>query len=280
MIGGLRTRGVIKTGSKKNPLISIITVVFNGEKYLEQAILSVAQQTYKNIEYIIIDGGSKDKSTEIIKNHEDVIDFWISEKDRGIYNAMNKGIKLSRGDFIGFVNSDDYLYKDTILKLANAIKNDSIDYSVGPVDIISQNKKFKETALVLPDFLNKERFIFNMATHHLSFYVSRKIINEIGHFDENFKIRSDYDMTINVMSLSKKYFKFIESVGAFREGGISGSYKTYLESFHILRKHDITLLKITLNIVPSLIKVFINKNLPLVFVKWLREKFSSGRYSR
>ena len=82
MIGGLRTRGVIKTGSKKNPLISIITVVFNGEKYLEQAILSVAQQTYKNIEYIIIDGGSKDKSTQIIKNHEDVIDFWISEKDK------------------------------------------------------------------------------------------------------------------------------------------------------------------------------------------------------
>lgn len=276
--GGLKTKGIIKNNTEDKPLISVITVVLNGEKYLEESILSVVKQTYNNIEYIIIDGGSTDRSINIIRKYEHLIDYWISEKDNGLYNAMNKGITLSKGELIGFVGSDDYLYLDTIEKLANASKLQTIDYTVGPVDLIKKNGQSKEKALILPNFLENNRFIFDMATHHLSFYVNKKIISKVGNFDENFKIRSDYDMAIGVMSISKKYYCFLDSVGAFREGGVSGSYSSYFESFYILRKHDISILKCILNIFPSLAKVFIIKNFPPFIVNWLRKKFYSGRF--
>lgn len=276
--GGLRSKGIIKNSSKIKPLISVVTVVLNGKKHLEEAISSVIKQTYENVEYIVIDGGSTDGTIDIIRKYDDFIDFWISEKDSGLYNAMNKGITLSRGDFIGFVGSDDYLYLNSLEKIAKAVEKQSIDYTVGPVDIINENGKLVEKILVLPNFLSKNRFIFDMATHHLSFYVSRKIINDIKFFDESFKIRSDYDMAIKVISKSKKYYSFIESVGAFRKGGISGSYKSYFENFYILRKHGISIFKSILNIFPSLIKVFIINNFPSPIIKLLREKFSSGRF--
>tara|TARA_A100001011_G_C14126243_1_gene763451 strand:+ start:101 stop:961 length:861 start_codon:yes stop_codon:yes gene_type:complete len=278
--GGLRVKGIFKQSDNLKPLISVITVVVNGEKYLEKAILSIAEQTYDNVEYIIIDGGSTDGTLDIISKHEGLIDFWISEKDSGLYNAMNKGIKLSKGDFIGFVGSDDFLYKNSLEKLAKVAKNENIDYTVGPVDIIDDSGKLIEKILVLPNFLSKKRFIFDMATHHLSFYVNRKIIDKVGNFDESFKIRSDYDMTINVISASKKKFNFIDSVGSFREGGLSGSYKSYFESFSILRKHKVSMLKSIFNILPSLIKVFIIKNFPSSIVNFLRKNISSGRFIR
>ena len=278
--GGLRTRGIYKHSSNIKPLISVITVVLNGEKYLEEAILSIIKQTYNNIEFIIIDGGSTDRSLDIIQKYENNIDLWISEKDSGLYNAMNKGIALSSGDFVGFVGSDDYLYLNTLEKLAKAAQKETIDYTVGPVDIIRENGQPKEKILVLPNFLMQNRFIFDMATHHLSFYVSRKIINKIENFDENFNIRSDYDMTISVISKSKKKFNFTDSVGSFREGGVSGSYSSYFENFSILRKHGISVFKSILNILPSLIKVFIVKNFPSSIVNFLRKNFSSGRFIR
>ncbi len=278
--GGLRTRGIYKHSSNIKPLISVITVVLNGEKYLEEAISSIIKQTYDNIEYIIIDGGSTDRSLDIIQKYENHIDLWITEKDSGLYNAMNKGIALSSGDFVGFVGSDDYLYLNTLEKLARAAKKETIDYTVGSVDIIIENGQLKEKILVLPNFLMQNRFIFDMATHHLSFYVSRKIINKIGNFDENFNIRSDYDMTISVISKSKKKFNFTDSVGSFREGGVSGSYSSYFENFSILRKHGISVFKSILNILPSLIKVFIVKNFPSSIVNFLRKNFSSGRFIR
>lgn len=278
--GGLRTKGNIKSNSNSEPLISVITVVLNGEKYLEKAILSINRQTYKHVEYIIIDGGSTDGTLDIINKYENLIDFWISEKDSGIYNAMNKGITLSKGNYIGFVGSDDYLYPNTLEKLANIVKKKSIDYTVGPVDIINDDEKIIEKNLVLPNFLEKDRFIFDMCTHHLSFYVSRKIIDKIGNFDETYKIRSDYDMTINVISASKNSFNFADSVGCFRKGGVSGSYQSYFESFKILRKHKVSIIRSIFNILPSLIKVFLIKNFPDSLVNFLRKHFSSGRFIR
>ena len=97
--GGLRTKSFRKTSEIGRPLVSIITVVRNGEKYLEEIIKSVINQTYNNVEYIIIDGGSTDGTLAIIKKYEDYIDYWASERDKGIYDAMNKGMDLAIGDF-------------------------------------------------------------------------------------------------------------------------------------------------------------------------------------
>ena len=106
--GGLRTKGYYKKSYEDKPLISIITVVYNGEKYLEETILSVINQTYDNVEYIIIDGGSTDGTIDIIKKYNDNIDYWVSEKDRNMYDGINKGLKIASGDIVASLNSDDF----------------------------------------------------------------------------------------------------------------------------------------------------------------------------
>ncbi len=119
------------------PLMSIITVVFNGEKFLEQTIQSVINQTYKNIEYIIIDGGSTDGTLDIIKKYKDKIDYWASEKDEGIYDAMNKGIKVAKGKYLAFINADDW-YEDNALNhvFSAYSQNQNIDFFYGNLNFI------------------------------------------------------------------------------------------------------------------------------------------------
>ena len=124
--GGIRLKNKIKKNDKFFPLVSIITVVRNGEKYLEQTIKSVLNQSYKNIEYLIIDGDSKDKTLKIIKKYNNKIDYWVSQKDNGLWEAMNKGIKLARGSIIGIINSVKlfliYVAIKTLLFSLNTVK--------------------------------------------------------------------------------------------------------------------------------------------------------------
>ena len=108
--GGLRTRGYGKRSELNKPLISVITVVYDAVENLESAIQSVLNQTYDNIEYILIDGGSTDGTLDIIRKYDDVIDYWVSEPDSGVYDAMNKGVGLSQGEYVLFLGSDDSLF--------------------------------------------------------------------------------------------------------------------------------------------------------------------------
>ena len=106
----------------RNPLFSIITVVLNGEKYIEETIKSVLSQSFKNYEYIVLDGVSTDKTVDIIKKYEKKISYWSSQKDKGIYDAFNKGIKIAKGKFICIVNSDDILKKNALKIISKYIK--------------------------------------------------------------------------------------------------------------------------------------------------------------
>lgn len=117
---GLRTQGYFKKSTDQKPLITIITIVFNDEKFIEQTILSILTQTYANVEYIIIDGGSTDKTVDILKKYNDQIDYWISGKDNGIYDAMNRGIQLAQGEMIGLINSGDYCDQNALESFAAA----------------------------------------------------------------------------------------------------------------------------------------------------------------
>ena len=121
--GGLRKQGVIKKDIPGKPLITVITVVLNNEKYLEESIKSLHQQNYDNYEHIIVDGGSTDKTIEIIKKYESKIDYWCSGPDQGIYDAFNKGMKLAKGSYIGFLNSDDVYEKNAFEFLSKYINN-------------------------------------------------------------------------------------------------------------------------------------------------------------
>lgn len=113
--GGLRLRGNYKKSLPNNPLISVITVVVNGEQFLEETILSVLNQTYDNVEYIIVDGGSTDGTLDIINKYESSIDYWVSEPDVSVYEAMNKGIILATGEWLNFMNGGDLFADQTVL---------------------------------------------------------------------------------------------------------------------------------------------------------------------
>jgi len=133
--GGLRTKGYHKKSYQDKPLVSIITVVKNDEKHLEQTIKSVINQTYSNIEYIIIDGASNKGTLEIIKNYEDKIEYWLSEADNGIYDAMNKGVDISTGEWINFMNAGDRFYENNIIEKIFLGKNCNVDFIYGDCKI-------------------------------------------------------------------------------------------------------------------------------------------------
>ena len=114
--GGIWTKGIYKEDTEKFSLITVITVVLNGEATIQHTIESIVQQSYPNLELIVIDGGSQDQTIEIIQSLDSKIDYWISEKDLGIYDAMNKGINLARGKWLNFMNSGDMFFSNHVVK--------------------------------------------------------------------------------------------------------------------------------------------------------------------
>ena len=149
--GGLRKQGYFKESVDEASLITVVTVVYNGEKFLEETILSVINQTYDNVEYIIIDGGSSDGTLDIIKKYEHAIDYWVSEKDKGIYDAMNKGISLATGEWINFMNGGDSFYSLTVLHDVfsnNSYPDATILYGNHQVIYPSGRTRFAKSGLV------------------------------------------------------------------------------------------------------------------------------------
>jgi glycosyltransferase involved in cell wall biosynthesis len=203
---------------KKNPLITIITVVFNNKKFLEKTIKSVLSQSYQNIEYIIIDGGSTDGTLEIIKKYNKKISFWISEKDYGIYDAFNKGLKYATGDLIGFVNSDDILLKDASEYLVKYYRNHSdADFFFGSV---------KKHWGILHGYKPwKIKFTWGFYTSHSTgFFIKKKLVKLVGMYNIKYKYSADYDYFYRL--IVKKKMKGVASkknevFGIFRRGGFS-----------------------------------------------------------
>ena len=149
------------------PLISIITVVFNGIEHLEETILSVANQTYCNIEYIVIDGGSDDGTLEIIKKYLHIIDLWVSENDNGIYDAMNKGAKLATGSHLGFLNASDMYFTDAIQHVVNAISKNDFDYCFAPAIVRTESGQDIFTAHPINNFVYQQGQYMGMPAPHM-----------------------------------------------------------------------------------------------------------------
>jgi glycosyltransferase involved in cell wall biosynthesis len=216
--GGLRTQGYFKQSHTDKPLITVVTVVFNGEKFLEETILSVINQTYDNVEYIIIDGGSTDGTLDIIRKYEHAIDYWVSEKDKGIYDAMNKGIQQSNGDYVGLINADDWYELDAVETIVNAIiindEPDIIYANMNVVDIENNKKK-----LLKGDINSIHK---NMSINHPTCFVKRKLYNE-KLFDTKYRIAADYELML-YFYINKKIFCYVDKVLAYmRSGGVSAN---------------------------------------------------------
>lgn len=199
------------------PLISIITVSYNSVKTIEQTILSVVHQTYNNIEYIIIDGGSQDGTLEIIEKYQDKISFWISEPDKGVYDAMNKGISYAKGDYIGIINSDDWYELDAIEKIVSIIKE---DYIVIYGDMMYEKSK---SELVKPSkdlsLLEKQMIIC-----HPSVFVKSEAYKKYGNFDITYKISADWDMMLRLYEKECLFYYCDDLISHFRTNGISSNF--------------------------------------------------------
>jgi glycosyltransferase involved in cell wall biosynthesis len=169
--------------------ITVITINYNNKLGLEKTINSVIEQTYNDIEYIIIDGGSTDGSIDIIKQHESEISYWVSETDNGIYHAMNKGVLKAKGDYLLMLNSGDYLTNDSIIN--------QIAYSGLTADIIYGdvvwNPKILNYPSIFPDEL-KFSYFLNYSLGHQATFISKKVHNIVGLYDEDLKIVADWKL--------------------------------------------------------------------------------------
>ncbi|RNA61692.1 glycosyltransferase [Chryseobacterium nematophagum] len=185
--------------------ISIITVCWNSEKYIRTAIESVLNQTYKDIEYIIVDGGSSDETLDIIRSYETHFEGrlrWISEKDKGIYDAMNKGINMATGDIVGLLNSDDFYISNSILESVedcfNKNKVDSVFADLYYVKEDDTNKIIRKWRTG-----NKKSFISGWHPAHPSFFVKKSIYNKYGLFDLTYRIAADFEIMLRFLEKHK-----------------------------------------------------------------------------
>jgi len=243
----------------KLPLITIITVVKNGREYIQETLDSVFSQEYKNIEYIVVDGCSNDGTSEIIYNNKDKIDLIIREEDAGIYAAMNKGIDSANGVLIGFLNASDLLYSDSISRLADAFQQNDFDYSLGPAHIEDLRTEVITISKPLKALSFQPRQYIGMPSAHLAIYMKTQVIKDLGKFDVQYKLSADYDLMLRVLSAGYKAWYFKKSVGVFRLGGLSGSFKTQIENFSILRKYKIPLFRLIFIIGRPLFGLIIKK---------------------
>ena len=217
-----------------NIKISIITVVKNNEKKIERCIKSVINQSYKNIEYIVIDGNSCDKTKEIIKKYDSHINFSISENDLGIWDAMNKGINNASGEIVGFLNSDDFYYPKTLETVANYFDKNKIDFLFGTV------KKYKLMHGFNP---KKIKWSFGFYTSHsVGFFIKLNKHREIGLYNTKFlsaDLEFFYKMIID-FKLKGIASKKNEIFGEFAPGGFSSkvNYVTHLRDLNDIRLHN------------------------------------------
>ncbi len=222
--GGKRLKSQINQYDKNNPLISIITVTYNGEKYIEETFQSVFKQTNKNYEYIVIDGGSSDNTINIIKKYDSKIDYWVSEKDLGIYDAFNKGMQLCKGEYIGFINSDDIYEKNTIEILTKYIKaNSNLDFFFGSV------RKHWGTLHGYKPW--KIFFSWGFySSHSTGFFIKKVSAKKVGLYNLKYKYSSDYDYFFRMIVKHKMKgmaTKKKELFGTFRRGGYSSQINFY-----------------------------------------------------
>ncbi len=225
--GGLRTKGFFKKSYENKPLISIVTVVYNGEKHLEQTINSVLGQTYDNIEYILIDGESTDGTMEIIKKYEGQVDYWISESDEGIYNAMNKGVSLCSGDYVAFLNADDWYPINSLDLVVGALLKTKLDYVFGDMNLYDEN--------TLVGKRKPSNYKYGTPIGHQALFVRTNLMRE-NPFNIRYKIAADYDFMIKLIKMNKIYIQLDESLANFRIAGVSSLSNLEYDYFMIYKE--------------------------------------------
>lgn len=212
--------------------MSVITVVYNGEKYLEQTIRSILDQTYSSIEYIIIDGGSTDGTVNIIQKYEHKLAYWISEPDKGIYDAWNKALKVTQGEWIAFVGSDDLLLPDAISDYIDYIQSHKfppLDYVSSQVELVTEDLRTKRTWGSAWEWNRFKRYM-NVA--HVGSFHHRDLFKRYGTYNTRYRIAADYELLLRARDQLKAGY-FNKNTAKMRVSGVSLSQpKVLWETWH------------------------------------------------
>ena len=221
---GRRLDGVHE-GNNAQPLVSVVTPVLNGADFIERAIRSVLTQTHEQKEHIIVDGGSTDNTLRIIRDYTDRIACWISEPDSGIYDAMNKGIVLSRGRYIKLLNADDMLPPDSIAKAVSVFER------AGDTICVKGNVETVDDADRSIEIVSKGTPL------HQSWYVPKRVYEKAGLYRTDFKVSSDYEFFLRTQKMKIEFAHVDEVLIRFRLGGASSGFTGVGERFRIQREY-------------------------------------------
>ncbi|MFA5410246.1 MAG: glycosyltransferase family 2 protein [Candidatus Omnitrophota bacterium] len=223
--------------SSNNTKVSIITVCLNSEKYIEKTIKSVLSQTYPNIEYVIIDGGSADRTLEIVERYKNRLGYFASGPDKGIYDAQNKGISLSEGQIISILNSDDYFYSNDAVEKAVEFfaRNKAIDFVYG--NMLCVNGDGSQACLKhYPRRLKKRHFLRDTLGHSATFF-RREAFQRAGDYNTSYRISADYEWYLRALykkGMRAAHCKRIFSV--FNMGGLSGRGELFISEIDSIKK--------------------------------------------
>ncbi|MGF1923573.1 MAG: glycosyltransferase family 2 protein [Bacteroidia bacterium] len=226
--------------------ISIITVVYNGEAFLSDCIQSVIDQRYQNIEYIIVDGGSTDTTLQIIESFKGHIHQYISEPDKGMYDALNKGIKMATGDVVGILNADDVLASaDVVESIANCFMDNSPDALYGNLNYIDPLNKNKIIRKWIGKPFTKRDIVLGWMPAHPTFYVKRSLFDVFGYYSLNYDSAADYELMVRFLYKHSVKAIFLNKLMVnMRNGGMSNAsfknrYKGLVNDYKALRKNHI-----------------------------------------
>lgn len=218
------------------PILSVITVVYNNAAHVERTLRSVIAQTYADIEYIVIDGASTDGTLDIIKKYRDSIQKTVSEKDNGIYDAMNKGLRLATGDYVIFMNSGDEFYAaDTVTRVFTTAPDADIYY--GETEMIDEQlKSLGQRRHAAPENFTWRDFKYGMSVSHQAIYIRRTLTEP---YDPRYQLSSDIDWIIRAARKAKKIVKVDGYVAKYLVGGMSKHKhrQSLQERFDIMRRH-------------------------------------------
>lgn len=213
-------------------MISVITIVLNGESEIENTIQSVIFQQRIDVDYIIIDGGSTDRTAEIVEKYRNHISYFVSERDGGIYEAINKGIRTAKSEYIGTVNCGDTLAPGALDLVKDAIESHRPDIVFGNIKVCDRRLGVEVSTVHIANHLNLRQ---HMSVFHPATFVRRDCYEEIGLYDTNYRIAADYDFLLRCYLQGKSFCHVNSILSIFQSGGVSGtSVRTlFLENFKI-----------------------------------------------
>lgn len=206
--------------------ISIITVTYNSVSTLRDTMASVLAQTYQDIEYIVVDGASKDGTVDVIREFEPQFGGrmrWISEKDTGLYDAMNKGIRMATGDVVGIINSDDFYHRtDVIAKVAAAFASPEIQAVYGDIRFVNPDNLNKTVRYYSSKNFSVKRFRYGFMPAHPTFFTYKRYFEEYGYYKTNYRIAADYELLIRFLAAHHLKTKYLNmDFMKMRTGGVS-----------------------------------------------------------